>query len=63
MRELIEELGGTRAVSERLGLKLNRVSNWKRRGVPWPYRPTLAEWARRKGKKVPAGFLDAPEAA
>lgn len=54
---LIVALGDTAAVAEALGLRDNRISNWKQRGVPWRFRPKLAALAKRKRIALPEGFL------
>ena len=54
---LIEKLGGSRAIADTLGLKINRVSNWSSRGIPWPYRWKIAEMAKKKRIAVPDNFL------
>ena len=61
---LIDALGGPTAVGHLLGVKQNRVSNWKGRGVPWRWRPALAARAAELGVDLPEGFAGAtPEAA
>jgi len=59
---LIDSLGGSGVVAGELSLKTNRVSMWRDRGVPWRWRPRIAELAREKGVQIPADFL-APEMA
>ena len=56
--DLIEQLGGHLEVAKALGLAGNRVWNWRERGIPWRFRPTLAEMASEKGIKVPRDFLN-----
>ena len=63
MHDLIRSLGGLTVVASALGVKPNAVSNWPKRGVPWRYRPAIAELAREKGVELPRGFLDVREAA
>lgn len=55
--ELIEALGDTGAVAKQLGLSQQQVSNWKRRGISWRYRPTIAALARRRKLAVPSDFV------
>lgn len=61
---LIDALGGPTTVAEIISEKYGHdyspqmVSNWKRRGIPFAFRPHLAEIARRAGAAVPDGFLD-----
>lgn len=33
-KELIEQCGGTKAFADILGVTVQRVTNWKRRGIP-----------------------------
>ena len=55
--QIIDGLGGTGAVADRLRLSQNTVSNWKRRGIPWRYRPAIAAMASAASIDLPAGFL------
>lgn len=57
-KELIDSLGGTGAVSDHLGVASNAVSNWTKRGVPWRFRPAVAQLAKQKRQPLPDGFLD-----
>lgn len=67
--QLIVALGGAKKVSElihdRLGkpLRPQAVSQWRRRGIPYRYRATLAIEARERGIGVPPGFLGEPQGA
>lgn len=55
----IDELGGSRCVADELGIdKISRVSNWRKCGIPWRFRPRLKSLAEQKGVTPPAGFLD-----
>jgi hypothetical protein len=57
-KKLIDELGGSTAVSRDLGAETPQVvSNWRRRGVPWRWRVKVAALAKKKRVKVPAGFM------
>jgi hypothetical protein len=58
MKNLIDDLGGASAIAEQYGLKANAVSNWRSRGVPWRYRPMLAERAKQMAITLPDDFLD-----
>ena len=60
--DFIEQLGDTGAVATALGQKDSAVSMWKRRGVPWRWRTTLADVAAAKGVAVPDGFLSPDQA-
>jgi len=55
--DFIEELGGSATVAEHLGLEVNVVSNWKKRGIAWPWRPAVAELAKKAKVQLPKGFL------
>lgn len=39
------------------------LSMWKRRGIPWRLRGTMAELARSKGIRLPRGFHNEPAVA
>ena len=54
---LIDSLGGTGPVSKRLGVSQSRVANWRERGVSWQWRPAIADFAKEKDVRLPAGFL------
>lgn len=56
--DFIEELGGSAKVAEELGLPVNVVSNWKKRGIAWPWRARVADLAKRSKVSVPKGFLN-----
>jgi hypothetical protein len=58
----IERLGDSLVVAKSLGIPVNRVSNWKRRGVPWHWRHKVAQMAKEQDIALPAGFLT-PEVA
>jgi len=59
--DFIDQLGGSRAMAKALGIKnADAVSNWRSRGVPWAWRPTVAALARAKKISLPAGFLAPP---
>lgn len=56
--DFIEQLGGTGAVATELRQNDSTVSMWRVRGIPWRWRPTIAELAKRRGVDVPSGFLE-----
>jgi predicted transcriptional regulator len=63
--ELIDRLGGTRAVAKECGLTDAAVSYWKTRksGIAWRYRGKLATMAIRhgvEGWELPKDFLTPP---
>lgn len=58
--EIIEALGDTGAVAAELQLSSTRVSNWKTRGIAWPYRAAIAQLAQRRKIKLPNDFLAPP---
>lgn len=55
MRDLIKSLGGTTALANALNLRVSQVNNWNVRGVPWRYRPAVAQLAHKKNTKLPPG--------
>lgn len=61
-REMIEVLGGAKAVAEMLGLTSGNpritVNQWKTRGIPWPKRATLARLLGHAGYDVAPEFLE-----
>lgn len=50
--EIIDTLGGTSALAEKLKVSLPTVSNWKKRGIPARWRPTILNILRAKGTKI-----------
>jgi len=58
-KELIDALGGVKAVAEHLQTSPGAVANWRLAGrdVPWRWRPALAQMAEQHGIAVPEGFL------
>lgn len=58
---LIDRLGGTRAVADALGQNLSTVSMWRQRGVPWRFRPAVANLAKRQKVPLPKAFLEPGE--
>lgn len=62
-REMISALGSRRAVAETISVllgetvKLAAVNMWAHRGIPWKFRPLMAEICKHRGITVPAGFL------
>lgn len=59
---LIKDLGGTGVVAAKLGQNDSTVSNWKKREIPWRFRPAVADLAQGLEVTLPDGFLD-PSAA
>lgn len=64
--ELIDALGGPKAVAEMVSQRIGLVetplrpqsaSMWKARGIPYRYRAAIAIEARERGIGVPAGFM------
>lgn len=56
MEQLIDDLGGNVALSAALALTPNAVSNWRKRGIPWKVRPTIARMAAERGVPLPENF-------
>jgi len=54
----IELLGNTGKVAAALGQNETTVSNWKKRVVPWRWRPAVAVLAKDAEVELPDGFLD-----
>lgn len=55
---LIEDLDGPFALARRIALAGKAVSKWNQLGVPWKFRPIVAQIAEKKGVDLPPGFLD-----
>ena len=55
--QIIEALGNTFAVAQRLGRKPTAVSNWKAKGIPWRWRGEVARMARDANIPIRADFL------
>jgi hypothetical protein len=57
---LIDSLGGNKLLCRELGQKQSTISNWRRRGVPWRWRPTVARLAKEKRIQLPNDFFNLP---
>jgi hypothetical protein len=55
--DTIRQLGNTCALAADLGVSRSRVSNWKKRGIPWRERIKVARLAKERGLALPADFL------
>lgn len=55
--EFIDAMGGATKVARLLGQERITVQSWKRRGIAWQFRPTLAELAKREHVALPEQFL------
>lgn len=63
--EIIDALGGVTVVARRLSdvtgtdVSIGMVSNWKRDGISWRYRPAIVQLARENYQimKLPDDFL------
>jgi hypothetical protein len=55
--KLIDELGGFRALAEKLDVTPNLVWNWQERGISWQWRAQVAAVAKKARVAVPADFL------
>lgn len=56
--DLIEALGGNKAVAEALGTAPNVVANWRQpeRTIPWKRRHAIARLAAQQGVPLPVDF-------
>lgn len=56
--EVIDALGGNKAVAEALGVAPNVVANWRLpdRDIPWKRRHVIAELAAAQSVKLPKDF-------
>lgn len=59
---IIDQLGGYKAVAAELGQNDTTIANWRTRGVPWRWRPVVAALAKKRRIAVPENFLR-PDAA
>jgi hypothetical protein len=58
---LIAMTGGPARAAHALGgITTQRLFNWRRRGIPFRYRPAFRTFAERHGVDLPAAWLDAP---
>lgn len=55
--EIIDALGGTKALATSLDRDESTVSNWRERGIPWRLRPTIARLAKDKKVMLPPDFM------
>ncbi len=54
---LIDKLGGNKAVATLLGTSPGAVANWRlRKTIPWKYRPSLARIAGERAIPLPENF-------
>lgn len=62
---IIKALGGPTAVARSLGDDISTavVWNWTRRGIPWRWRPAVADLAKGRDIATPPDFLTAATAA
>lgn len=64
--ELIDKLGGPKTVSEIVldyfgeVIRPQAVSMWKKRGIPYAYRASLAAECKKRRIAVPDGFMGKP---
>lgn len=57
-KQLIDQLGGIKAVAAELGVDKSAVSNWRLEGrsIPWKHRPAIARMAAVKAVNLPVDF-------
>ena len=60
MIELIKELGGPAKLAKLLGIERTAVANWRQadRGIPWRFRPAVANLALKHGVTLPDDFWE-----
>ncbi len=54
--DIIEALGGPKALAEVLATSPNAVFNWRKRGIPWHQRHVIARIAAERGVPLPETF-------
>jgi len=60
-QSLIDALGGAVTVARDLGnVNPRMVRHWYTRGIAWSWRNEISKLAKRRGVKLPDGFLAAP---
>ena len=57
MSDLIDAFGGTQRLADEIRLNRSTVANWRKRGIPWRYRPTIAALATQRRIDLPRDFL------
>lgn len=57
--EILKTLGGPSRVAHAIGAQKKAAHNWPTRGIPWKWRPHIAELAERAGVSLPADFSKA----
>ena len=55
-KDLIDALGGNKAVADAIGAAPNAVANWQARGIPWRRRHEIARIAAERGVALPSDF-------
>lgn len=63
-KELIQKLGGNKAVAEALAVDRSAVGNWLLNGrdIPWRHKPAIARLAAEKAVSLPASFWEREDA-
>ena len=59
LKEIIKAFGGSGPLSRELKLPIGTVSIWRIRGIPWKWRPIIADMAKARKIKLPKDFLNA----
>ena len=61
-KQLIDQLGGIKAVAEYLSVDRSAVGNWRLAGrsIPWKHRPGIARLAADRAVDLPPGFWGIP---
>jgi DNA-binding transcriptional regulator YdaS (Cro superfamily) len=59
-KELIQKLGGNKAVAEALRVDRSAVGNWllDGRDIPWKHKPAIARLAAEKAISLPSSFWE-----
>lgn len=61
-KQIIELIGATGVIAEALGQSSETISNWKRRGIPARWKPSILAMAKKQGLEIDENqFLGIPD--
>ncbi len=60
-KTILEKIGATGAIADALGQSSETISNWKRRGIPARWKPSILAMAKKQGIEIDVNqFLGIP---